>query len=157
MNGPQGEDCGLTLLRASKNEPAGPCSRPGRLCTQAVRRHYMCVTTATGNRDGEDADKSLSFRSTLVRVDGGGGSFRGAALKIKFPLRGHTFVPITGPAGAFQSYTKSVCLTSLSGTTCIACILTRRMKSAAYKEKRESRGGEKADQVKGISSSFSFP
>ena len=70
---------------------------------------------------------------TLLRVDGGGGSFR-AALKIKFPLRGHTFVPITGHAGAhrhaFPCYTKSVCLTSLSGTTFIACILTRGMKSA---------------------------
>ena len=50
---------------------------------------------------------------TLLRVDGGGGSFRGAALKIKLLLRGHAFVPTTGPAGATDLLfhaTQSLCV-----------------------------------------------
>ena len=135
-NGPQGKDCGPTLLRASKNEPAGPQSRPGRLWTQVVRRQYMCITTATGNRDGEDTDKPLSFRSAHSPQSGRRRWLlqRGRS-EDKAPAQRTRLCPhnraCRGHRPAFPCYTESVCLNSLSGTAFIACILTRGMKSAA--------------------------
>ena len=117
----------------------------------------MCITTATGNRDGEDADKPLSFRSAHSPQSGRRRWLLQGRSEDKVPAQRTHLCPhnrtCRGSQTCFSTLHK-VCVSNFLVRNDIYCLyFNQGYEISCVKGKEGKQGRREADQVKGISGS----